>query len=566
MKCYRISWFDEFECLGGDCEETCCRGWVIPLDENDLGRLKRERGRLEFSLFLATAGWTRDRFNKGSGKCPFWGDDGLCRLQKAKGHDFIPWTCRSFPRFYRNYGTFEESCLDLSCIGAARLFMGHLHDKELTGEEAEPVTRECTTNDDELYLKFLIDQRSQMMNAVDSGLTGELADCLVSFAKALQDSFAAGDTKTAYELTFEEYRKKHHDILHSNLLFPMSAQQLNSFLHTPLCHPRLRETSPSLYKMLTGARSVIERFLGNEEDWQRAIAGFMADNTLLAETLSAYYSYYLFQYFLRTYETYSFRRQITLGLCHTNMILLLAYSEGAVTADALAMIIAGYNRRAYFSDIIQDEMYKEAAGGRVHSTGDFPVPPPDIYRKVYELTDMISPVEGDCGRMCACACCRAEAFEGSEGSCIYLLPGEEKVFDEPPKGLKLSREDLGKHDLPASWGDTVTMAQCEGPESCARDCRPIQCRTYPLAPHINKKGELELIYSDIRTPYTCPLIYEKKELSEDFLKKTYEAWEILTGYAAIRDLVVMDSHKRKRFWKRITTACTKEQVDIMHKK
>ena len=94
----------------------------------------------------------------------------------------------------------------------------------------------------------------------------------------------------------------------------------------------------------------------------------------------------------------------------------------------------------------------------------------------------------------------------------------------------------------------------------------MQCRTYPLAPHINKKGELELIYSDAETPYTCPLIYEKKELSDDFLKNTYEAWEILTRYAAIRDLVVMDSNKRNRFWKKITTVCTKEQMDIMHKK
>lgn len=566
MKCYSISWFDEFECLGGKCEETCCRGWVIPLDENDCTRLKKEGGRLGFSLFLATAGWTRTKFNKGSGKCPFWGDDGLCRLQKAKGHDFIPWTCRSFPRFYRNYGSFEESCLDLSCIGAARLFMRHLHDRVLIEKGADPVTRECTTNDDGAYLNFLIDQRSQLMDIVDGGLTGELAGSLVSFAKELQDLFAAGNTEPAYGLTFEKYRKNYQDTVPVPSMFPMSAQRLNAVLHTPLCHPRLGETSPPLYKMLLRARTVTERFLGNEEGWQEVLSAFMAENPLVGETLSAYYSYYLFQYFLRTYETYSFRKQITLGLCHTNMVLLLAYSEGVTTADGLAMIIARYNRRAYFSDTIQDALYKEAISVKNHRENVPAYPPPEVYRRIYEMTDKLSPTEGDCGKICAMACCRREAFGGDDESYIYLLPGEERLFDDMPGAIKLVAKDAKDHDFPPSWGDTVTVALCEGPESCVRQCRPIQCRTYPLAPHINKKGELELIYSDIRTPYTCPLIYEKEKLSDDFLKKTYEAWEMLTRYTAIRDLVISDSGKRDRLWKKYTVACDKEKIDIMHKK
>lgn len=565
MKCYRISWFDEFVCLGGKCEETCCRGWVIPLDENDLARLKKERGRLGLSLFLATAGWTRDKFNKGSGKCPFWDEDGLCRIQKSKGHDFIPWTCRSFPRFYRNYGMFEESCLDLSCIGAARLFMSHLHDKGLIGEETEPVTRMCTTNDDVRFMDFLVDQRSKMMDAVDGGLTGDIADCLVSYGRKLQDAFASGDTEAAYGMTFEKNRNDHHTV-QTVSAFPMSAGTLNAVLNTPLCHPRLAKTSPALYKMLLGARAVTERFLGNEEGWREAVSAFMADNPLLIETLSAYYSYYLFQYFLRTYETYSFRRQITLGLCHTNMVLLLAYSEGNVTDDALAMIIARYNRRAYFSDTIQDALYKEAVRANDHTEIVPAFPPAEVYRRIYEMTDNLSPVEGDCGKMCAMVCCRPEAFDTDEGPCIYMLPGEEVVFDGRPGGLKLIREDAAEHELPASWGDTVITAQCEGAGNCVRSCRPIQCRTYPLAPHINKKGELELIYSDIRTPYTCPLIYEKRNLTDDFIQNTYKAWEMLTQYRAIRDLVISDSRKRNRLRKIYTVVCNREIIGIVHKK
>ena len=304
--------------------------------------------------------------------------------------------------------------------------------------------------------------------------------------------------------------------------------------------------------MLAGARAVTERFLADEEGWREAVNAFIEANPLLFETLSSYYSYYLFQYFLRTYETYSFRRQIILGLCHTNMVLLLAFCGGDATAGSLAMIIARYNRRAYFSDIIQNAMYKEAVRADSHTERILRIPPPEVYRKVYELTDSISPIESDCGRICAMACCRREAFDGDDESYIYLLPGEERVYGDPPEGLKLTVMDAKEHDFPASWGDKVTVASCEGPERCNRAFRPVQCRTYPLAPHINKKRELELIYSDIKTPYTCPLIYEKTQLTDDFIENTYEAWQILTEYEAIREFVAAESKKRKRY-----TKCTK---------
>ena len=50
-----------------------------------------------------------------------------------------------------------------------------------------------------------------------------------------------------------------------------------------------------------------------------------------------------------------------MGLCHVNMVLLLVISaaEGrAVTEELFAETIAAYNRRAYFNDDIQDEMYR----------------------------------------------------------------------------------------------------------------------------------------------------------------------------------------------------------------
>ena len=566
MKCYEISWFREFECLGGGCGETCCRGWVIPLTQEDCDRFRKEKGLSGIALFLATGCRTNDRFNTRSGKCRFLGRDGLCRLQRSKGHDFIPWTCRCYPRFYRNYGPFEEACLDLSCIGAVRLFMKHLHDKELVVADRREVTKVCTTNDDSEYLEFLIDQRSQLMKAVDNGLSGELANCIASYSAALQDAFAGGDVSSAYSLSFEQYSQTFVHDDNAPGMFPPPAYMLNDFLHTSLVHPRLAVTSPALYKMLVSARSVIGSYTGNEEEWQEDAAAFLEDNPLLKETLSAYYSYYLFQYFLRTYETYSFRRQVVLGLCHTGMILLLAFCGKDISSDSLSYIIARYNRRAYFNDVIQDEMYDKAVlrkGGSYTSS----VPPASVYRRIYEITGNESAIEGDCGKICGSVCCRCETYDGDEAY-IYMLPHEEEAFRGCDTSLYYTKTDAKEHDLPASWGKTVTIATCPGPSECDRRYRPIQCRTYPLLPHINARGELELIYSDAATPYTCPLIYEKRELTDGFVAATYEAWSILVGYDRIRDLVLYDSQKRNRSRRKYEVVCdanTMILIDKVHK-
>ena len=111
--------------------------------------------------------------------------------------------------------------------------------------------------------------------------------------------------------------------------------------------------------MFTKASAFLKSF--SQNGWQDAVKTFLYSEPLAASVLGTYLAYYLYQYYLRAYETYSFRRQTALGLCHVNMVLLLTMSacEGrAVTEDILAGTIAAYNRRAYFNDAIQDEMYR----------------------------------------------------------------------------------------------------------------------------------------------------------------------------------------------------------------
>ena len=167
----------------------------------------------------------------------------------------------------------------------------------------------------------------------------------------------------------------------------------------------------------------------------------------------------------------------------------------------------------------------------------------ETFEEIYRRWDEATPVQFDCGQICGAMCCIPEPEDEEMG--IYLLPGEEKMQDKNDPWLTWSAEEAQDYDFPASWKGKVHFVQCQGPAKCRRELRPIQCRTFPLLPHLGEEG-LELIYNDLDLPYLCPLIEEKARLMDDFLETTYENWKTLLEDPLIYDLVEKDSKARNK--------------------
>lgn len=128
----RPAYYDEFRCLAEGCKISCCKGWNITFNKKDYLSLKRQEGspdlnaRLEGGLRRIRKGPMAEKFygefNMDSGVCPLLREDGLCQLQREKGHGALPFVCRSYPRSetYTTAGYFERS-LSPSCEGVLAL-------------------------------------------------------------------------------------------------------------------------------------------------------------------------------------------------------------------------------------------------------------------------------------------------------------------------------------------------------------------------------------------------------------------------------------------------------------
>lgn len=171
------------------------------------------------------------------------------------------------------------------------------------------------------------------------------------------------------------------------------------------------------------------------------------------------------------------------------------------------------------------------------------------WQAIYRLLNRVSPIDGDCGRLCGAACCTCEdsVNDGSGDELgIYLYPGEEKIHSRKEDWLDWTVEDAEDYDFPDSWIGKIYFVKCKTPPICPRNMRPLQCRTYPLAPYLSEDGVLELVYNDEELPYSCPLIDDAIPLNDDFVKATLTVWTHLVRDPYIRDLVEADSRLRDR--------------------
>ncbi|MCR4657379.1 MAG: flagellin lysine-N-methylase, partial [Lachnospiraceae bacterium] len=366
MEIREISFYRKFKCLAGDCPKTCCHGWVIPLSDDDLSRFFAEKGVLGLSLYLSESGSEPSVFNRFSGTCRFRTKKGLCSLQLKKGHAFIPEVCRDYPRFFRNYRLFEERLIDLSCIEGAKLFLDDPDRLSFDVYDGEAESGACITNDDAGFLKELEASRKEMLYVLKktvsfSGLSRVLNAGLCYMDEA-EKSFLEGRTDFFDRMSFETFLGQFDGFPLKTTVFPIDPLFFKGFIRSGLLSPALFYTSPDLYGLVKLYLVTEKRELKRPEDWYCLTENYFLENPEQSVKYSAYFSYYILGYYLRSYEDYSFRKNYAMGLLHLNMILLfdMLYKRkhGSLDREAQAMIISSYNKKAFYNEGVKKKMYE----------------------------------------------------------------------------------------------------------------------------------------------------------------------------------------------------------------
>lgn len=115
----RLAVLEDFVCAAERCEDTCCRGWSMVVDDPTASLYRHEAPELEEALDHTAVG-TVMRRDCTSDTCVKL-TAGLCGIQKQYGTAFVNDSCHFYPRITRRLGAELHMSAFLSCPSIARL-------------------------------------------------------------------------------------------------------------------------------------------------------------------------------------------------------------------------------------------------------------------------------------------------------------------------------------------------------------------------------------------------------------------------------------------------------------
>lgn len=166
MKLRYPQYYESFSCIAGQCEDTCCAGWEIDIDDasyeyymqlpGEIGDRIRDaikEYRLEDEDVYESHGFI---LQEGM-RCPFLNENNLCDIILELGEDAICDVCTYTPRNFLEYGNAREISISPSCAEAGRLILGSDRRMELVERECDE-SLEFEESEEELLLAEKIRQ------------------------------------------------------------------------------------------------------------------------------------------------------------------------------------------------------------------------------------------------------------------------------------------------------------------------------------------------------------------------------------------------------------------------
>ena len=168
-------YYGKFRCTASECEDTCCAGWQIVIDDRTLKKYKKMKGPFGNRLHNSID-WKEKSFLQYEKRCAFLNEENLCDIYTEAGPEMFCRTCRLYPRHIEEFEGEKEISLSLSCMEAAKLVLGCKEPVRFITKEREEKQKE---EDFDFFLyRKLMDTREvlfQILQNRDEYLTVRMA-------------------------------------------------------------------------------------------------------------------------------------------------------------------------------------------------------------------------------------------------------------------------------------------------------------------------------------------------------------------------------------------------------
>ena len=352
MKIRVPKYFKDFKCIASECEDTCCAGWGIVIDDETYKKYQKVEGDFGDRLRseIVHDGGENIFVLKGN-DCPFLNENKLCDIYNEVGEDALCYTCKQYPRFMEEFGGLREIGISLSCPEAARIILRNEEKAIFELSENEEEVNSYNDINAKLYIE-LMQCRQIVLNILqdrDINLNTRVA-IFLCFTKEIQDKIDENeitDIKSVREKysdkefikevisSFEKYNNN-EDAKYNNM-----KEYFNVFKSLKHINPN----DP------LGLDDAIRYFWQSEEDKDiylaknKAFDKYYEDSKYKFEQILVYF---IFRYFMKAVFDYDVSAKVKTAIVSYLMIKELCVvrftEEGEVTDDDIVDISHMYSK------------------------------------------------------------------------------------------------------------------------------------------------------------------------------------------------------------------------------
>lgn len=354
MKLTVPKYYKNFKCIDKNCEDTCCAGWEVDLDEEAYAYYENVEGdfgkRLKSVMSRAGGPHFVLKENK---DCPFLNENKLCDLYIALGEDKLCTTCAMFPRFVEEYGNVREMGIAFSCKSAAELILSYEGEFETeTSEDNKPLT---SYND--INAEFYFGLRNARKVAYDIAqnknfTVKERAALLLLFSDAIQHSinghrFSRIQVHCEMFSDEEKLSSKLRGLKRKYSKFSDKYQQIKKMLEVFSDMETVKDTFSIFVK------EDLKCYLRQEFPDEKGFLNYYGDKCVEFEHILVYY---IFRYFLKAVYDEKLLAKVKMGIVGFITVLEMdlmhwKQNDNTLTFDDQVEITHLYSREVEHSDI-----------------------------------------------------------------------------------------------------------------------------------------------------------------------------------------------------------------------
>ncbi len=121
MTLFAPDYYNKFTCIADKCQNNCCIGWEIDIDDDTLDFYKTKEDIIK-NIEFSPSPHFRLKENE---RCPFLNCDNLCEIIKNYGEERLCQICSDHPRFRNFFISRTEIGLGMCCEAATELIINN---------------------------------------------------------------------------------------------------------------------------------------------------------------------------------------------------------------------------------------------------------------------------------------------------------------------------------------------------------------------------------------------------------------------------------------------------------